>query len=107
MSQWLPLTIIPEEEALIEPHTGDDKRATTGQPFGGAGFEVTSLDNPVKEQLNGFAPGGVSGLDTVILNPEDLQHVKATYVHIWNTTLSFFITGPAKTEKMDPISTEK
>ena len=22
----------------------------------------------------------------MILNPEDLQHVKATYVHIWNTT---------------------
>ncbi len=30
--------------------------------------------------------GGVSDLDMVILNPEDSQHVKATYVHIWNTT---------------------
>src|SRR5216683_695927 len=30
--------------------------------------------------------GGVSDLDTVILHPEDSQHVKATYVHIWNTT---------------------
>jgi hypothetical protein len=33
-------------------------------------------------------PGGVSELDTVIRNPEDLHHVKATYVHSWNTTLS-------------------
>src|SRR5712691_8497776 len=30
--------------------------------------------------------GGVSDLDTMILNPEDSQHVKATYIHIWNTT---------------------
>ena len=30
--------------------------------------------------------GGVSDLDTVILNLEDSQHVKSTYVHIWNTT---------------------
>jgi hypothetical protein len=30
--------------------------------------------------------GGVSDLDTVILNPEHSQYVKATYVHIWNTT---------------------
>jgi hypothetical protein len=30
--------------------------------------------------------GGVSDLDTVILNPEDSQYVKATYIHIWNTT---------------------
>jgi len=32
--------------------------------------------------------GGVSALDTVIRNPEGLQHGKATYVHIWNTTVS-------------------
>ena len=31
--------------------------------------------------------GGVSDLDTVIFNPEDSQHVKATYLHIWNTTV--------------------
>jgi Transposase DDE domain group 1 len=30
--------------------------------------------------------GGVSDLDTVIRNPADSQHVKATYIHIWNTT---------------------
>jgi predicted ATPase len=41
--------------------------------------------------LSGSCPysstGGVSDLDTVILNPEDLQLVKATHVQIWNTTL--------------------
>src|SRR5690349_21810337 len=30
--------------------------------------------------------GGVSDLDTVILNPKDSQYVKATYIHVWNTT---------------------
>ena len=31
--------------------------------------------------------GGVSDLDTVIRNPADSQHVKATYIHIWNTAV--------------------
>jgi hypothetical protein len=34
--------------------------------------------------------GGVSDLDTVIRNPADSQHVKATYIHIWNTTRKGF-----------------
>jgi len=42
--------------------------------------------------------GGVSDLDTVLLNPEDSQHIKATYVHIWNTTRTrycvFFFVRP-------------
>jgi hypothetical protein len=30
--------------------------------------------------------GSVVDLDTVIRNPADSQHVKATYLHIYNTT---------------------
>jgi hypothetical protein len=36
--------------------------------------------------LAGQPRGGVSDLDIVIRNPADSQHVKATYIHIWNTT---------------------
>lgn len=37
---------------------------------------------------SGSLMGGVSDLDTVMRTPEDLQHGKATSVHISNTPLS-------------------
>src|SRR4051812_18926352 len=33
----------------------------------------------------GHGGGGVSDQDTVILNPEDSHHAKATDIHIWNS----------------------
>jgi len=48
------VTIVREKEDLIEPNTGDDKHASACQSLAGQ-FEVTGLDNSLKEQLNGFA----------------------------------------------------
>jgi len=36
--------------------------------------------------------GGVSNLATVIRNPENSQHVKVTYIPIWNTPREQSIT---------------
>ena len=49
------MSMVIQKEHLIEPHAGDDKGAGSRQAFGGAGLEVTGLDNPLKEQLDGFA----------------------------------------------------
>src|SRR5687767_2597642 len=49
------MPMVVEKEHLIEPHAGDDKGAGARQAFRGAGFEVTRLNNPLKEQLDGFA----------------------------------------------------
>jgi hypothetical protein len=45
---------VVEKERLIEPYTGEDKGARARQAFGGAGFEVTGLDEALAEQLDGF-----------------------------------------------------
>jgi hypothetical protein len=48
-----------QKEHLREPHAGDDKGARAGQAFGGTSLEVTSLDKPLKKQLDGFAAIGI------------------------------------------------
>ena len=53
------MAMVVEKEHLIEPHASDDKGTRTRQAFGGAGFEVTGLSNPLKEQLDGFAAIGI------------------------------------------------
>ena len=53
------MAMVVKKEHLIEPHAGEDKGAGSGQAFGGTGFEGTGLDNPLKEQLDGFAPIGI------------------------------------------------
>ena len=45
---------VVEKERLREPDTGEDKGAGTCQAFGGAGFEVTGLEEAREEQLDGF-----------------------------------------------------
>ena len=49
VSDGAVMAMIVEKQFLIEPDTGDDKGAGTRQAFGGARFEVTRLDNPLKE----------------------------------------------------------
>ena len=53
------MAMVVQKEPLIEPHTGDDKGAGARQAFGGADFEVTGLNNPLKEHLDGFAAIGI------------------------------------------------
>jgi hypothetical protein len=50
------------ERALVKPHTDDDKGARACQAFGGAGFEITGLDKPLKEQLESSAAIGIHGV---------------------------------------------
>jgi hypothetical protein len=52
------VAIVGEEEDLVEPHAGDDKRAVARQAFGWTGLKVTALDNALKEQLDSLAPIG-------------------------------------------------
>ena len=47
------------QKGPIEPHTGDDKVPVRAKPLVGKGFEVTGLNNSLKEQLDGFAAIGI------------------------------------------------
>ena len=58
MGEGPVMTIVVKKKDLIEPHAGDDKRAGPCQAFGGASFEFAGLDNPLKEQLDGFTAIG-------------------------------------------------
>src|SRR5262249_19514725 len=50
--------VVPKKR-LIEPHTSDDKATRTRQAFGGAGSEVTCLDEALEEHLDSFSPIGI------------------------------------------------
>src|SRR5215510_9278216 len=56
------IAIVIQKEDLIEPHASDDKGARAGQAFGGADFEVTSLNNALEEQLDGLTAIGIQVL---------------------------------------------
>ena len=56
------LPIIVQKEHLIEPYTSDDKRACPSQASGGTGFKVTSLNEALEEQFDGFASISREGL---------------------------------------------
>src|SRR4029450_1023001 len=56
VSSGAVVTIVREKEHLVEPYASDDKRTGAGHALRRTHFEVTGLDNPLKEQLNGFAP---------------------------------------------------
>jgi hypothetical protein len=51
--------MVVQKKPLIEPHTSDDKGARARQAFRRAGFEGTSLDEALEEQLDGLAPIGI------------------------------------------------
>ena len=51
--------MVVQTESLVEPYAGDDKSAGARHAFGGAGFEVTGLDEALEEYLDGFAARGI------------------------------------------------
>jgi len=69
VSDWPVMSMIVEEQHLIEPHTGDDKGAGPCQAFGRAGLEIAGLDNALKEQLDGFAAIGIQ-----VVTPRFQEH---------------------------------
>lgn len=59
VSEQAVRAVVVKKERLREPHAGDAKGAGARQAFGGAGFEVTGLNDALEEQLKSLAKIGI------------------------------------------------